>query len=237
MKSPIIGILAGMGPRSTSPFLEKVLDQCQIQYGASDDIDFPPIMIYSLPTPFYIDRSIDHDAMRVTIVEGLQKLEKTGVEFIAIPCNSAHRYYDALNVSVSVPLLHMIDIAVQHLPDARCKVAVLGTETTIRAKLYQSKIEKKGLQLFHNVKVQNHVNKMLNDIKSENDVITAGQSWKELVEYLRKNDLDLILSACTDLQPIVNNTGSENIPVLDAANCLAETVVKLWIEKSNVHKK
>jgi len=38
-----IGILAGMGPRSTAPFLELVLDQCQIQYGAKYDIDYPHI--------------------------------------------------------------------------------------------------------------------------------------------------------------------------------------------------
>jgi aspartate racemase len=38
MKKGSIGILAGMGPRSTTPFLELVIDQCQIQYGAHYDI-------------------------------------------------------------------------------------------------------------------------------------------------------------------------------------------------------
>lgn len=32
-----------MSPRSTSPFLEMVLDQCQIQYNAKYDIDYPNI--------------------------------------------------------------------------------------------------------------------------------------------------------------------------------------------------
>jgi len=36
MTKGIIGILAGMGPRSTAPFLELVLDQCHaLQFGAS----------------------------------------------------------------------------------------------------------------------------------------------------------------------------------------------------------
>ena len=49
----LIGILAGMGPRSTAPFIDAVIDQCQQQYGASLDEEFPRMMILSLPTPFY----------------------------------------------------------------------------------------------------------------------------------------------------------------------------------------
>jgi aspartate racemase len=56
-----IGILAGMGPRSTAPFIDLIITQCRIQYGAKLDEEFPHMMIYSLPTPFYVDRPIDHD--------------------------------------------------------------------------------------------------------------------------------------------------------------------------------
>ena len=50
----MIGILAGMGPKSTGPFVDKVVDECQKIYGAIHDMDFPHMMIYSCPTPFYI---------------------------------------------------------------------------------------------------------------------------------------------------------------------------------------
>ena len=63
-----------MGPRSTAPFVDMVVDECQRQYGARDDLDFPPMLIYSLPTPFYIDRPIDHVAMQAVIGAGLRKL-------------------------------------------------------------------------------------------------------------------------------------------------------------------
>ena len=63
MQQPTIGILAGMGPRSTAPFIDLVLTECQSQYGATNDIDFPKMMICSLPAPFYPDRPTDHAAM------------------------------------------------------------------------------------------------------------------------------------------------------------------------------
>lgn len=34
-----------MGPRSTAPFIDLVITECQTQYGARDDIDFPRMMI------------------------------------------------------------------------------------------------------------------------------------------------------------------------------------------------
>ena len=94
----MIGILAGMGPKSTGPFVDTVVAECQTIYGAKHDIDFPHMMIYSCPTPFYMDRPIDHAAMKKAIIEGAQKLESTGVDFIAMPCNTAHLYLRNYNV-------------------------------------------------------------------------------------------------------------------------------------------
>ena len=68
----MIGILAGMGPKSTGPFVDTVVAECQTIYGAKHDMDFPHMMIYSCPTPFYMDRPIDHEAMKKAIIEGAQ---------------------------------------------------------------------------------------------------------------------------------------------------------------------
>jgi len=81
----MIGVLAGMGPRSTAPFVDLLIDECQNQYGAKFDIDFPHMLIYSLPTPFYVDREIDHGEMKTAVTDGMKKLEKAGADFISIP--------------------------------------------------------------------------------------------------------------------------------------------------------
>ena len=95
-KNPLIGILAGMGPKSTGPFVDQVVAVFQSMTGAKNDIDFPSMMIYSLPTPFYVDRPIDHVLMEKTICSGLKKLEACGVSFVAMPCNTAHLYFSQL---------------------------------------------------------------------------------------------------------------------------------------------
>lgn len=45
----IIGILGGMGSESTALFYQKIIQQCQKQYGAKLDEDYPEIFIYNLP--------------------------------------------------------------------------------------------------------------------------------------------------------------------------------------------
>ncbi len=54
MSRGTIGILAGMGPKSTAPFIDQVVTECQTRYGAGNDMDFPPMMIHSIPAPFFI---------------------------------------------------------------------------------------------------------------------------------------------------------------------------------------
>src|SRR5436853_4421194 len=99
MAPQTIGILAGMGPRSTAPFVDMVVTECQKQYGARHVADFPHMLIYSLPAPFYSDRPVDHEVAQVIVREGLQRLQGMGVDFIAMPCNSAHAYYQTLAAS------------------------------------------------------------------------------------------------------------------------------------------
>jgi len=36
-----IGVLAGMGPRSTAPFIDMLVTDCQVGDGAKYDLDFP----------------------------------------------------------------------------------------------------------------------------------------------------------------------------------------------------
>lgn len=43
------------------------------------------------------------------IIDGAVKLEKTGVDFIALPCNTAHVYYEEIQQALSVPMLHIVE--------------------------------------------------------------------------------------------------------------------------------
>jgi aspartate racemase len=220
----MIGILAGMGPKSTGPFVDTVVAKCQTIYGAKHDMDFPHMMIYSCPTPFYMDRPIDHVALKKAIIEGAQKLESTGVDFIAMPCNTAHLYFEELQRSLSIPILNIVDETLQAIPENTKRVALLATEATVQAGIYQNGIAKRNIEYIHHEKWQEMINQIITYIKG-GEVEEAHKLWSVLVLQL-KGEVDTAIIACTDL----NVVASEGF--VDSSHCLAEAVVRMYLSNT-----
>ncbi|MCX6044092.1 MAG: aspartate/glutamate racemase family protein [Chloroflexi bacterium] len=227
MSAKTIGILAGMGPRSTAPFVDLVITECQRQYGAQQDIDFPPLMIYSLPAPFYLDRPVDHQALEATISAGLQHLASTGVAFIAMPCNTAHMYYAQLAHKLQIPLLNMIDLTVQQVPPTTQRMALIATRTTQSAGLYQQAIQSSPVVLIADEAWQQRIDALIRTIKTEQDIPKAQRLWSDLIQVCESTGIDTVLIACTDITAAVTALRG-NVAVLDATECLAATVVAHW---------
>ncbi|PGM86650.1 amino-acid racemase [Bacillus cereus] len=222
----MIGILAGMGPKSTGPFVDTVVAGCQTIYGATHDMDFPHMMIYSCPTPFYMDRPIDHAAMKKAIIEGAQKLESTGVDFIAMPCNTAHLYFEELQRSITIPILNIVHETLKAIPENTKKVALLATEATVQAGIYQDGITKRNIEYIHNEQWQEMINQIITCIKG-GEIEEARKLWSVLVLQL-KDEVDTAIIACTDLNVVL----SEDF--VDSSQCLAKAVVRMYV--SNIKR-
>lgn len=195
----MIGILAGMGPKSTGPFVDTVVAGCQTIYGAKHDMDFPHMMIYSCPTPFYMDRPIDHEAMK----KRLLKEHKTWKYW-----RKLYRYA----VQYGASLFWRIT-AFSFYPDFKyswrnvtsnswnCKrVALLATEATVQAGIYQDGIAKRNIEYIHYEKWQTMINQIIMYIKS-GEVEEARKLWSALVVQL-KDEVDTAIIACTDLNVV-----------------------------------
>lgn len=227
MQSKLIGILAGMGPRSTAPFIDLVISECQRQYGAVNDIDFPPMMIYSLPAPFYVDRPLDHAALEAAISAGLQQLAQTGAALIAMPCNTAHIYYPQLTHCIQAPLLNMIDLTLQKVPPTTRRLALLATRPTVEANLYQAAIQARGVAVVSQEDWQQRVDALIKAIKTSQASDQSQAMWRELMQTYKAAAIDTVLIACTDLNAIrLSDTG--NMTIVDATHCLAAAVVAQW---------
>ncbi|GAA5417817.1 broad specificity amino-acid racemase RacX [Paraliobacillus ryukyuensis] len=222
----MIGILAGMGPKSTGPFVDKVVEECQQIYGAVNDIDFPHMMIYSCPTPFFINKPLDHTAMEGAIIEGARRLEKTGVDFIAIPCNTAHIYFKKINASLSIPTLNMVDETINKLPTATKKVAVLATQQTIESNIFQNKLTIAGFESVDLSREQHKVDQIIKHIKT-GEINTAQQLWLEVSTNLAEK-VDTAIIACTDLNVIIDHEEAP-FPLVDSSTSLAQAIVSRYL--------
>lgn len=227
MGQPLIGILAGMGPRSTGPFIDLVVTECQHQYGARDDIDFPKMMICSQPAPFYEDRPTDHVVLEAAIREGLQHLESTGADFLAIACNTAHIYYPQLAKAVNVPLLNMVELAVAAFPPGIRRVALIAARPTAESGIYQKQLNNSGFEVVE-IDWQVQIDHLLGATRTSTDPVLFTRLWDELLEQARVAGVDTVLIACLDLSGILVHA-STKLQLVDAAQCLAAEIVRQWL--------
>ena len=106
MPEKVVGVLGGMGPEATLDFLAKVVALTPAQR----DQDHLRIIIDN--NPKIHDRTETNlsnvELLLPVLVETARNLERAGVDFIVIPCNTVHYFYDSLVKEVSVPILHII---------------------------------------------------------------------------------------------------------------------------------
>jgi aspartate racemase len=227
VSNKVIGILAGMGPRSTAPFVDEVITECQAQYGAKLDDDFPEIVILSLPTPFRVDGPIDHQRMKQVIIGGLRKLEATGVSFIAMPCNSAHIYFNELKEAIAVPVLNIIEETLAYL-EPRSKATIFATRATFDAGLYQDGIQSACCEFRFDAEWQATINQTLTSIKN-GDLRTARSYWRSLLKNVEEQSIDAIICACTDLN-VVARANELSPQFIDSGKALAKAVVREYLK-------
>ncbi len=226
----MIGILAGMGPKSTAPFIDLIVEQCQKIYGARYDIDFPPMMIHCLPAPFYLDRPIDHELLKQVIIAGLEKLVATGVDFIAMPCNTAHLYFDDLAAAIPIPLLNIIDETVATIPPHLHRLALLATPPTVTAGIYQPHIVAAGFELYQSPTLQLQVNKLLTTIKQGEALPVLVTAWQTLCLSLKEVGVEGVIVACTDLNAVSDKVTAP-LPIIDSALALAQATVREYCRR------
>lgn len=222
----MLGVLAGMGPRSTTPFLEALLDECVRQYGASADADFPPIMIHSLPTPFRLEGPQDHDSLRRTIRAGIERLAATGVAIIAVPCNVAHLYFEDITAGIGVPVLHLIDVTVESIPPNADTVNVLATRSTLKAGLYRSALRARGLGIAPSHEHQEAVDRIIRGVKASWPRERLRSEWDVLANRLRATGADCVVLGSTDLSGVASAT--EGLRIVDSSVALARQLVVGW---------
>lgn len=107
MKNPILGILGGLGPASSVYFYDLITSHTKAGCD-SDHIDLVLSSHATTPdrTDYIVGRSRENPV--TCMAQDARKLEAFGADFIAIPCNTAHTFYEELAEAVSVPVINIM---------------------------------------------------------------------------------------------------------------------------------
>lgn len=131
-----LGIIGGMGPLAGCDLLKKIIENTQ----ADCDQQHIPVLLDSntaIPdrTAAILAGGEDPTAQ---LCASARRLVQAGAEVLAMSCNTAHYFYEAVADSVSVPVLHMPRLTAAYVEDTGLeRVALLATDGTLRSGVYQ----------------------------------------------------------------------------------------------------
>jgi aspartate racemase len=224
-----IGVLGGMGPAATADFLGKLVKFAQ----AEKDQDHPRVVIdCNAKIPDRIVSILDNGPDPLsTMLRSVKYLEIAPVDYIVIPCVTAHYFHSQLQANASVPILHIVRETVSFLTDRYPhvkKVGTIATLGTIKSGLISDICDAAGINCIvpDDVLQASAVAEAIHQIKMSGLCPTAKHLVHIAAESLIAKGAQAIIAGCTEV-PLVLSDGDLSVPVLDPSAILAQQALRM----------
>ena len=227
MKAKTVGIIGGMGPEATVDLMNRVIKATP----AVDDGDHIHMLVDNNPgIPSRIRALIEGTGESPgPCLAGMgRRLETWGADFLAIPCNTAHYYYEEIAGAVNIPVLNMIELAVERIvrenPGIR-RVGLLASPAVLKTELYTRSFMKRDVELIYPAAgLQDGLLAAIRGIKSgslDEKVMSKAQAASD---HLAGRNAQALLIACTELS-IIGDRILRDGKKYDSSQILAEAIV------------
>ncbi|HSB71722.1 MAG TPA: amino acid racemase [Candidatus Methylomirabilis sp.] len=222
-----VGIMGGMGPEATVDLFHKILAAT-------------PAKIDQEHLHIIIDCNSKIPSRPAALLEGgpdptpllqatARNLERAGADFLVVACNTAHLFYDRIVEAVRIPVLHIVDEAIgeaQRRYPRLQSVGVLAGRGAIRLRLYQDRLEAKGIRaIVPSDTDQEIVVSVITRVKAGDRGPVVRSRIQEVAERLARAGSQVVFTGCTEL-PLVLEDGDVSVPILDPTAVLAEATVR-----------
>ncbi|QXM06334.1 aspartate/glutamate racemase family protein [Crassaminicella indica] len=192
-----LGILGGMGPLATADLFRKII----LLTDAKCDQEHIHILIdnnTSIPdrTAYLIANGQDP---REQLITSAKRLEAMGADFLIMPCNTAHNFYEDIVKEIKIPFLNMIEETAKFISEkyTGVKIGLLSTEGTCKTHIYDKAIKKYGMELVKPIKTQQHITNFIYSIKAGKNITLDG--FNKSLEELKALGAKVFILGCTEL--------------------------------------
>ncbi|HUB46888.1 MAG TPA: amino acid racemase, partial [Acetobacteraceae bacterium] len=225
----ILGVLGGMGPLASAQFMLRLT----LLTPAERDQDHIPAVLWSDP------RVPDRTRGKLAggedplpwLLRGIAGLKQAGCGAIAIPCNTAHGWYDAMQQAAGVPILHIVDAAAADLRRAGIgpgTIGVMGTQGTLDMRLYQDRLHRLGWECI--IPTRAEMDRLVTPaiaLVKANRVAEAYPPLLEAANTLAARGARAVVLGCTEI-PLGIQAGPQGalrVPTIDTIDALARASI------------
>ncbi len=232
MNKPVLGVLGGVGPLATAYFLKLLIERTP----ANSDQEHIPVVVINDPqipdrTAFILDRLAPDPLPEMVGVA--RRLETFGVDYIAVPCNTAHYFYDALMHAVEIPVLNIVEETATTIAahvGTPAKVGVMATEGTIASGVYKMWFEPLGIEV---VAPGRDDQEVLDRLIYEQ--VKANQPYDEqdlvrVAQHLFDEGCAAVVVGCTELSVVFQGMANPPENVYDSLAILADRCIQWHLD-------
>ncbi len=195
-----LGILGGMGPLATADLFKMIV----LLTDAGSDQEHMHIVIdnnTSIPDRTSYIMGLGEDP-RKYLIESAKQLENMGAEFLIMPCNTAHYFYEDVVKEIEIPFLNIVEETVKFIldkyPDIN-KIGLLATDGTCSTGIYDKYFSDYEIEVVKPAKdMQESVMDFIYNIKNGRKDITLDGFYKA-VEEMKSQGVEVFILGCTEL--------------------------------------
>jgi len=227
-KEKVVGILGGMGPAATLDLISKILKHTP----ATVEQDHLRILVDINPkVPDRVAAILEGKKEILPVLTGMaQALERMGADLLAISCNNAHYYWEAVRDSVKIPVLHMIretaSALSQKIPSPP-RVGLLTTSAMIRIGLYEHILKEAGTATVVPTQLmQERLTEVILGVKRNVNPQELKSLLDEPIAEMAARGINDIVIGCTEIPIVLPFSNSHGITFWDATEILAMAILR-----------
>ena len=229
-RSGALGVLGGMGPLATADFFAKLVALTP----AARDEDHVPVVLASLPDipPRVPAILAGGESPLRALIDARDRLLAAGATLLAMPCNTAHHWFDAL-ADCAAPMLHIADAALDALRrtmPAPAPIGLVATRGTLRSGFYQRRLRAAGYSTVEpdDDMLARLIEPAVACVKA-GAVKEGGVAFQRAALALRDRGAAAAILACTEVPPALAAAGPPaGFVCIDATAALAEACIIAW---------
>lgn len=166
------------------------------------------------------------------LVDGAQRLESGGADFIVLCTNTLHRVSGEIAEAVSIPLVHIADATLEVLKQ-RCarRVGLLGTRYTMEQEFNKARLTAEGIEVMvPDKKAREELNRIVFDELRKGLGKDASREYViDLLDEFARKKVDGVILGCVEIGLLIDQQDSR-VPLIDATRIHATRAAELAME-------
>ena len=228
MTETTVGILGGMSSESTIEYYRGIdagVNEARGGHAAADllirSVDFATVEAFIREERW--DEAGDH------LAAAARDLERGGADAVFMATNTMHRVAPAITDALSIPFVHIVDVAADAIREAGVEtVGVLGTQTTMEGAFYRERFADHGIEvLVPDAPARADVDRIIFEELTHGEVRESSRgTYLDAVDDLVAAGAGGVVLGCTEIEMLLSQEDRPDVPMFDTTALHVERAVE-----------